>query len=209
MDELTEWRRAATEYLEWWCSTDRRLISEFSTEITCPKLADMFSPAKYKVACTVPGYGPGKYASLARELNSLRQVVATEENVPTVIEALCFKMSNEYGKFIPSAISKALWMMKGHPVAVYERLAKGGLRRVGFTFNDLYHGYFTAWLALFKRSDTQQALVNAAAWLPGSPVAEGLIRTRRITQEELNQLVASPRFGNRTLDVWLMNKALA
>jgi|SRR5580658_774634 hypothetical protein len=98
MDHQAEgWRRCAIEYLEFWCSTDRRLVRDFSTEVTCAKLADLFSPKKYKVARTVPGHGPEKYEPFARMLNSLRDIAATRESVPAMVEQACCDMSKVYG----------------------------------------------------------------------------------------------------------------
>jgi hypothetical protein len=207
MDTSIEgWRRCAVEYLEFWCSTDRQLVRDFSTEVTCAKLADLFSPKKYKVARTVRGRGPTKYAPFARMLNSLREVAVTGESVPTMVEQACCDMSKVYGKLLPSAISKALWMIKGHPVVIYDRLATGGLRKIGYPFGGLYQPYFAAWFTFFGKPDTKSHLDDVTAWIPASPGARKLIETRQIGDVELRDLAACPRFRNRVLDVWLFHK---
>lgn len=204
--EIEGWRRSAIDYLEFWCSTDRRLVADLSAEVTCAKLADVFSPKKYKVARTVPGHGPEKYAPFAQMLNALREVAATRESVPAMVEQACCDMSKPYGKLLPSAISKALWMMKGHPVVIYDRLAMGGLRKVGFPFGGLYQPYFTAWLTFFDKPDTKAILDDVTAWIPTSQDAQKLVEMQRISDAELRNLAACPRFRNRVLDVWLFNK---
>ena len=205
--KIEEWRKCGAEYLDWWCATDRQLIADFSSATTCAKLADLCSPVKYKVARTVPGYGPQKYEPFTRVLNSLHDVPVTKESAPIIVEEACKKLLEVYGKLIPSAISKALWMMKGHPIVVYDRLARGGLRKIGFRFAGLYEPYFTSWFSFFDRPDTQRTLDDVCAWIPESPIAQRLLNTRRTSREELNQLVASARFRNRIVDVWLMQQA--
>jgi hypothetical protein len=204
---IEDWRRYATEYLEFWCSTDRQLVRDFSSEITCAKLADLFSPKKYKVARTVPGNGPEKYKPLVQKLNSLRDKEATRESVPAMVEKLCHDMSVVYGNFLPSAISKALWMMKGHPVVVYDRFAKGGLRNIGYVFGGLYQPYFDSWFTFFDKAETQAILEDVIAWIPKSSGAQKLIAMRKIGDGELKDLVGSPRFRNRVVDIWLMYQA--
>lgn len=207
MDASTEgWRRCAIEYLEFWCSIDRQLVRDFSTEITCTKLADLFSPKKYKVARTVRGHGPEKYVPFAQMLNALRDVAATRESVPAIVEQACCDASKLYGKLLPSAISKALWMMKGHPVVIYDRLATKGLRRTGYPFGGLYQPYFAAWFGFFDKPDTKAILDDVTAWIPSSPDARKLVEMGQIGGIELMDLAACPRFRNRVLDVWLFNK---
>jgi|HubBroStandDraft_1064217.scaffolds.fasta_scaffold25339_2 hypothetical protein len=97
-------------------------------------------------------------------------------------------------------------MMKGHPVVIYDRLAKGGLRKIGYSFGGLYQPYFTAWFTFFNKPDTKAILDDVIAWVPTSPGALKLIELRQIGDAELKALADSPRFRNRVLDVWLMYK---
>jgi hypothetical protein len=204
---IEEWRQRGVDYLDWWCSTDRRLIADFSSAVTCAKLADLCSPTRYKVARTVPGYGSQKYEPFTRVLNSLHNVNVTRESAPVIVEQACRELFEVYGRSIPSAISKTLWMMKGHPIVVYDRLAKGGLRKNGFVLAGLYEPYYSSWFSFFDRPSTQRALDEVCAWIPESPSAQRLVATRRTSPEELRQFVVSDRFRNRVVDVSLMQQA--
>jgi len=174
---------------------DRQLVRDFSNEVTCAMLADLCSPKKYKVARTVPGYGPEKYQPLARMLNSLPRAEIARQTVPGIIEQACSDIEVEYGKSLPSAISKAVWMMKGHPVAIYDSLAWEGLRRSGFPPGyGGYRTYFNAWFTFFDRRETQESLDDAVASLRG---------LGKIDDAELKELTASGRLRNRIVDFWL------
>jgi hypothetical protein len=195
---IEDWRRSAAEYLEWWSDVDRQLVRDFSGGVTCALLADLCSPKKYKVARTVPGHGPEKYQALAEMLNSLRHAEMTRQTVPGIIEQACSDMQEEYGKSLPSAISKAVWMMKGHPVVIYDSLAWEGLRRSGLAPGyEGYRTFFNAWFTFFDKSETQKRLDDAVASLPG---------LSKIDDAELKELTASGRLRNRIVDFWLWNR---
>jgi len=131
-------------------------------------------------------------------LNSLRHVEMTMQTVPGIIEQACSDMEEEYGKSLPSAISKAVWMMKGHPIVIYDSRAWEGLRGSGLAPGYYgYRRYFNAWFTFFDRSETQESLDDAVASLSG---------LSRIDNAELKELTASGRLRNRIVDLWLWNK---
>src|SRR5208283_4160166 len=109
------WRWCAVDYLrEIWWSQDRRLMRDFSEEVNCEMLHDMC--VLYRVARTIPGNGIEKYHPFVEMLNRYRGTVMTKENVPTIIEDELLNMGQVYGRNFLSAITKAFWMMKQHPV---------------------------------------------------------------------------------------------
>jgi hypothetical protein len=139
------WRECAEIYLgKMWFGQgeqDRRLVSSFSNSVTCEMLRDLCSPAKYGVARTVPGNGSQKYKRFADMLNGCRNIVMTRENVPDIIELELANMLRAYGRGFLSAITKAFWMMKQHPVVIYDSNAWTGLQRL--KLEPGYNGYRT------------------------------------------------------------------
>jgi hypothetical protein len=203
------WRDCAEIYLEkmWFGQgeQDKRLVAEFSNGVvTCEMLRDLCSPAKYGVARTVPGHGPDKYKRFADMLNGYHNTVMTRENVPGIIEREFVNMRNTYGKGFLSAITKAFWMMKQHPVVIYDSNAWKGLQRLGLApGSDGYPTYFNSWFRFFDDPQTQNGLDEALSWLPESSSASGLIESGRTDASEIGRLALSPLFRNRVTDIRL------
>lgn len=183
---------------------DRRLVANFSSNaVTCEMLRDLCSPAKYGVARTVPGHGPQKYLKFADMLNRYRDTAMTRANVPDIIEQELANMRKAYGKGFLSAIAKAFWMMKQHPVVIYDSYAWNGLQRLGLAPGSSYRTYFDSWFKFFDKGDTQKGLADALSWLPCSPAASSLIQARRVDASEIQRLAASELFRNRVTDIHL------
>lgn len=209
MMETDIWRRSAEIYLQkmWFGQNeqDRRLVRKFSRgAVTCEMLRDLCSPAKYGVARTVPGHGPGKYERFAEMLNSHRDTAMTKQNTPAIIERSLADMQLIYGRGFLSAITKALWMMKQHPVVIYDSNARGGLRKLrpAPEYKD-YRSYFDAWFRFFEEPDTQTGLDDGLSWLPESPAAKVLVQSGKADSREIQRLAESELFRNRVMDIRL------
>ena len=207
--ETDIWRRSAEIYLEkmWFGQNeqDRRLVLAFSRgAVTCEMLRDLCSPAKYGVARTVPGHGPGKYERFAEMLNRHRDTVMTKQNTAEIVEGSLADMQVAYGKGFLSAITKALWMMKQHPVVIYDSNARAGLRKLrpAREYKD-YRSYFDAWFRFFDEPDTQSGLDDGLSWLPHSPAAKALVRSSKADSQEIQRLAESALFRNRVTDIRL------
>ena len=143
------WRRCAECYIEeiWW-PQDRDLLRHFAGPVTNTLLHSLC--VSYRVARTIPGSGLAKYQPFVDMLNSHRETVLTKENTPEIIEDELANMYKIFGKNILSAITKALWMMKQHPVAIYDSYAWEGLRRLGLKPGyGGYRAYYEAWFKFF------------------------------------------------------------
>jgi hypothetical protein len=125
----------------------------------------------------------------------------TRENVPGIVDLEIGSMREAYGgRSICSAISKALWMMKRHPVVILDSFARRGLQRLGLRpGHDTYREYFNSWFRFFDQQDTKDGLGDALEWLRNSPFAAGLFEEGYIQASELDSLW----FRNRVTDVWL------
>ncbi len=199
-------RSCAEHYLRQWCSYDRGFVRGFSSgPVTCELLSKMCY--RYEVARTVPGHGPQKYGKFAEMLNRNRDSQMTRQNVAEIIEREFRSMQGAYGKRFLSAITKAFWMMKRHPVAIYDRNARQGLRRFGLPSGENnYLIYFDSWFKFFERPDVQRGLDDALAWLRGSPCALNLQKTQKLSSDELSKLARSEWFRNRITDMRLFSK---
>jgi hypothetical protein len=203
-DENAEgsWRWAAENYLKiTWLPSDRHFIRAFSGTITCEMLNALC--VDYSVARTIPGHGILKYQVFVDMLNRHRNPDLTKENVATIIEKEVLAMQQAYGAGFLSAVTKAFWMMKQHPVVIYDQYAWKGLRRLGLSSgNDGYVTYWKAWFSLFDSPDTQRELDDALSWLPNSRFVQGLTKDAEV-YGCFKDFAASESFRNRVVDRWL------
>jgi|GEM_PF-4428378 len=178
---MRTWRQCAGYYLkEVWCSYDRPFLPQFSAcVVTCDALHDLC--VRYRVARTIPGHienlrVEGKYRPFADMLNKYRNTEMTRENVPGIIDREVVNMKEQYGRYFWSAISKAFWMMKRHPVIIYDNFAWWGLQRLGLKpGNNTYREYFDSWFRFFEQNNTKDGLDDALEWLRSSPYTQGLL----------------------------------
>lgn len=153
---MKTWRECAEHYLEQWWGQDRRFVEEFSDgEVTCETLRRFFY--WYGVARTIPGNveklgAEKKYKSFADMLNNYRDSAITRENVPEIIDVEVVKMGTAYGRYPWSATSKAFWMMKQHPVVIYDNYAWRGLQKLRLAPGyKTYRQYFNSWFRFLKQ----------------------------------------------------------
>jgi hypothetical protein len=198
-------RSCAEHYLRQWCSYDRGFVRGFSSgPVTCELLSKMCN--RYGVARTLPGEAPQKYTKFAEMLNRNRDVQLTRPNVAETIEREFRSMQEAYGKSFLSAITKAFWMMKRHPVAIYDANARRGLQKCDLPpGTNQYRVYFDSWLKFFEDSHTQRALDDALTWLPNSRSARRLLKMKSISEADIMELVASDWFRNRVVDIRLFS----
>lgn len=198
-------RACAEYYLRQWYELDRDLVAEFSRgPVTCELLSDMSSRSKYGVARTISGHGVPKFQPFADMLNAHRSTSMTRDNVPAVIGDALVRMANYYSRQFPSALSKAFWMMKGHPVVIYDSKAREGLQHHGLPPGDgNYRVYFNSWFTIFDNPNTQHGLDDAVDWLLNSEPANGLRARYGTPFPELEKLVRSDSFRNRIVDIYL------
>jgi hypothetical protein len=203
---MASWRQSAKYYLKHvWDSDDRHLLPKFSAcEVTCEMLHDLCF--RYGVARTIPGHikdlgVEGKYKPFADMLTKYRDAEMTRENVPGIVDREIANMREPYrGRSLCSAISKAFWMMKGHPVVIFDSFAWQGLQRLGLKPGyNTYREYFDSWFRFFEQEDTKDGLDDALAWLRNSPYTRSLLEEGYIHASELDSLW----FRNRVTDVRL------
>ena len=128
-------------------------------------------------------------------LNSYRTKIIKQKAVPNIIEKELAHMNRIYDKRFLSAITKAFWMMKGHPIVIYDSNARKGLRHFNLNPGDNdYRKYFNSWVEFFDRRETQDGLTDAVEWL---------LKTKKIKDENLRDFVKSDDFRNRVTDMRL------
>lgn len=194
-------RASAEHYLHQWCGYDREFVDGFAhTPLTIDLVTKMCD--RYSVARIVPGYAaedPNKYKRFAKMLEKYRDARVTRESLPGVIQAALEEMKDAYGKNLLSAITKAFWMLKGHPVVIYDSHARLGLLKCGLApGNGDYSLFVRSWFKFFESPHVQRALDDALAWLLECPCAALLMR-----KKELRELYKSARFRNRVVDIAL------
>jgi hypothetical protein len=193
-------RQCALHYLKQWCDYDRRFCRGFSSGlITCELLREIC--LQYGVDRTVPGHGPEKYKEFVEMLNCYRDIQMTRQNVPDIIEEELRNMRRAYGGSFLSAITKAFWMMKRHPVVIYDSNVRGGLQHYRLpSGQNNYRIYYDSWFHFFECDDTQRRLQDATAWIRKS---RGASKKPNISTDELNELAGSEWFRNRVTDIRL------
>jgi hypothetical protein len=94
-------------------------------------------------------------------------------------------------------------MTHGHPIVIYDKFARTGLKqRVGKDLTN-YQLYHRCWLQEFSGCKTQ--IRAAQAWLPESILVARLARYGVATEKELRSWVRQPWFANRIFDQYLMH----
>jgi len=218
----TAWRQYAQVYLErmWFGQgqLDRRLVEKFRDTVTCEMLHDLF--VKYGVIRTVPGDGVARLKAFAEMLNSYRDTPMTKETISSIVEREVASMREVYGKGPLSAITKSFWMMKQHPVVIYDTNTWEGLWRRGLAPGyNRYGTYFDSWFKFFEEPETQTGLDDALNWLPDAPAVKQLVEDaqkdalkdglevtaekERLVAEEIKTLAASQLMRNRVTDMRL------
>jgi hypothetical protein len=198
------WRGCAENYLKvTWIPFDRAAVPDFVVgKLTCETLNHLC--VEYSVARTIPGNGTGKYRQFLDMLNRHRETVMTRENVPCIIEQELSNMRQAYGAGFLSAITKAFWMMRQHPVVIYDGYAWEGLRRLGLEPGyDGYRSYYASWFRFFDNRNTQRELDEALSWLPESEYIRGLIRDGVMDAPSLKSISDSQWLRNRVADRYL------
>lgn len=196
-------RWCARHYLKQWCEGDREFFLGFSGGVTCELLRKMC--LNYEVDRTVPGHGLEKYKQFAEMLDRYRKTEVTLQTVPEIIEEELENMRRAYGKPFLSAITKAFWMMKRHPVVIYDSKARKGLRHYGFPpGHSNYRLYFNSWFKFFDTDDTKHGLDDALAWLRKSSTVP---KKHKLPTEEFEELAGSEWFRNRVVDMRLFYAA--
>jgi len=204
------WRECARYYLtELWVPVDRPCWLKFASEVECEVLHGL--AVDYSFVRSISGHigspddkgGYRKYKPLADMLNSHRSTLITRENVAEIIDREVENMRSVYGKRLWSAISKAFWMLKRHPVAIFDGYADKGLRKLGFKPGEkTYRQYFDAWFAFFEQEETIQGLDDAIKWLAGLPETQRLLEQRKMNLSELNSLWFRSRVADMKLCVY-------
>lgn len=196
--DIASWQSCAEYYLRDLYPLDRDFVRQFSgRQVTCEMLRELASRDNYGVARSIPGRieelgVEGKYRPFANMLNKYQTATMTRETVPDIIDREVENMREPYkGNHLWSAISKAFWMMKQHPVVIYDSYADKGLRIEGLRPGDTtYRQYFEAWFQFFERDDTVNALNETVSWAKVSYSSE----VHSIPQSWLR---------NRFADIWL------
>jgi hypothetical protein len=199
------WRQYVQTYLgKMWFGQgelDKLLVESFKNSVTCEMLSDLFSPKKYGVARTLGGSGPDRYKRFADMLNSYRDTDMTRENIPGIIEREVVNLREVYDKGPLSAITKSLWMMKQHPIVIYDGTTWEDLRRRAARLRrrDLapgytrYGTYFDSWFKFFDDAETQKGLDDALSWLPESPAAKKIVEEARAAAANSGQGAADEK----------------
>jgi hypothetical protein len=198
------WRDCADYYLRGlWFPQDRQLIAKFSGAIITCEAVDELCRA-YQVHRNFEGYGAQRYQTFADILNSLRLTSITRDNLMTIVGQGLIALGKAYGQNLISAMTKALWMMKQHPIAIYDEKARNGLSACGLApGKGDYRIYCASWFAFYDRPDTQSGIDNAVSWLPGSPGAVEILRSGKLQVSELEHFAKSEMLRNRIADMRL------
>jgi hypothetical protein len=191
---MITFRQCAEHYLRQWCDPNRKsrfpdldcdFVKQFQSRdgITCEQLARFF--VCYAVARTIPGRDlpEDKYEKFVKMLKDHRRAAIT----PRFIEDRVEEMKRPYQKKLLSAISKAFWMLRQHPVVIYDGNACKGLGRFGLQpGNGDYSRYVKSWVEFSQRPNVSKQLRDALRWLPKSRAARSLrykISAKQVEQE--------------------------
>ena len=201
---VKSWLECAEYYLrELWCPQDRCLVDGFSKQtVTCELVNELC--VKYRVNRSFEGNEIKRYQPFAEILEINRSIQISRDNLAVVVGQALTSMHEVYGKRLISAFSKALWMLKQHPVVIYDKNVRNGLWQCGLpTGEGNYCIYSRSWFSFYDRPETQAGLDEATSWLPDSSSAKTLLRTGKIQPPELKRFAESNLLRNRVTDMRL------
>jgi hypothetical protein len=198
------WRDCADYYLRGlWFPQDRQLIAKFSGAIITCEVVDELCRT-YQVHRNFEGYETQRYRTFADFLNTHRLTRITRDNLVSIVNQGVNALGEAYGKNLISAVTKALWMMKQHPVAIYDKKARNGLSACSLLPGERnYRIYCGSWFAFYDRPDTQSGIDDAVSWLPSSQSAQEILRSGKLQISELEQFTKSEMLRNRIADMRL------
>lgn len=195
-EHVDPFRFAAASYLCWWIEVDQQYFRWRS--LTEKSLGNFLT--RYKVRRTIPGEDLSDLISI---IQRQRDILVTEQVVPDLIETTCDSMQACYKRTCLSAVSKVLWMLHGHPIAIFDSFARKGLEQRTATTLSGYGSYHEHWLREFAAAEGQ--ILAAQAWLPRSVLAARLEQYGAATRDELRSWTQERWFANRVFDQFLMN----
>jgi hypothetical protein len=207
---VKSWRECAEYYVgSLWFPQDRNLLSKYSGRIATSEMVDKVCrkyrlSRSFKLNRNSQGHERERYEPFARILNALHPTQMTMQTLASAFNGAIVEMQKEYGKVLISALSKTLWMMRQHPVVIYDANVRKGLRNCHLPPGDGdYPTYFTSWFSFYDRPDTKAGIDDAVAWLPDCPKVQSILKTGRIQALELNHFLQSDALRNRTTDMRL------
>jgi hypothetical protein len=200
--QIDRFKFAAASYLCFWLEVDKYFFGWH--DLTHQNLNDFL--IRYKVRRTIHDVDLTPFISTIKRQKQNRAPI-TEETVPTVVAKVCDDIKEKYKqpRTCLSAVSKVLWMVHGHPIAIYDNLARKGLaRETGFGSSALgsYETYYDHWLRQFRAHEGE--IRAAQKWLPKSALIERLQRFGVETKGDLCEAVKQSWFANRIFDQWLL-----
>ena len=216
---MQDFRASAEHFLQQWCDpdrkvngkhpryseTDRSFVEQFSRDFTCSEL-NRFCVC-YAVHRTIPGISDttySKYQAFVDMLKRHRHTLVKREQVPHFIGERVDEMAHHYGKRFLSAVTKAFWMLRQHPIVIVDSYACKALRRLGFPATEgEYSRYVESWLELSGRPKESKELSDALTWLPDSPASRSLQDRGIATSEEVRNWAKQPWFRDRVIDMYL------
>jgi hypothetical protein len=196
----------ATHYLTQWWEMDRGFIHTFSHGRIGPAALREVC-VKYGVNRNIPGHEAERYERFGAILENFRQIEISRETVPRVVEKAVKKLSAVYGERVLSATTKAIWMLRGHPVVIYDNWSCQGLQKQSglCRLNRNYPAYFKAWFDFFESPDTERGIVDAQEWLLSSDFVRSLAEEWNSPWDETRMFIGSDRFRNRVVDMYLFH----
>jgi hypothetical protein len=201
----TNWQQAAALYLWIWLTIDRFVVNDFEYHgATCETLSWLFG--RYGVHRTIPGTGKDRLRKFADRLNRDRNRGPEQTEFGALVSNATSFLEKSVGKRPLSAVSKAYWMMFGHPIAIYDGLTTAGLRALGYKFHlGDYGSYHEAWTRFFNSPGTQTGIDKACKWLPHSKFAREMIGRNAADLKEIDGWTKAAWFRNRVADqaLWL------
>ena len=214
---MKDFHKAAEHFLEQWCDPERKIdgkrprysetdlsfVEQFRGNFTCGQLHRFC--VCYAVARTVPGKDPthGKYQTFVDMLKSHRHTLVTRETMPRFVVDRVDEMATHYGKKFLSAVTKALWMVKQHPIVIFDSYAYRALVRLGLSPEGDYSKYVGSWLEFSRRPKESRELSDALARLPESPAARSLEKRSIAETKQVREWAEQPWFRDRVVDMYL------
>jgi hypothetical protein len=195
-------RWCAMHYLTLWWRSDRAFIQNLELPPVDPFYLQKVCQA-FEVSRSLRGHGPQRLKPLCKMLEKYRHVHIAEENVVAAVEKEVKALRKVYRENVLSATTKVLWILKGHPVVIYDSRACKGLRSLGLLKDRHfdYGMYYRAWSDLHQKR--QEDIADAQKWLLSSNFIRELSSEWNVAWKDSESFINSDRFRNRLVDIFL------
>jgi hypothetical protein len=198
---MTSLLESAFEYANYWATSERRFVADFSSsDPNRQLLALQQSGGYFKISRSFPlsydvEIGLPRLSPVLTTINGISADPVTETNLASVIKSLRLELGRAYGgRDLLSAATKFLWLRYPKVVVIFDSQARLALHT---PLGD-YDRYLARWLSQYATDETE--IVRCCAEVASSAAR---ISPDAAIDQEVRNLAGERWFHRRVYDIYL------